>query len=151
MKGFEETLVTTIRVVCTGLLAALFVLLLGQVIVRYFSLPAITWTDEIIEALFAWLTFLGAAALVRERGHLQVGFLDWLLGGRGAGVVEGLRVLASVAFMVVMAVSGALLVRESQARLSPILHLPYAWWYLSIPVSAGLMLFFVVRRLGKKR
>ena len=46
--------------------------------VRFFPVVSLHWFDEIIELLYAYLVFYGAAALWITREHLSVG--DWISG-----------------------------------------------------------------------
>jgi TRAP-type C4-dicarboxylate transport system permease small subunit len=54
----------------------LTILITANVIVRFFPVVSLHWFDEIIELLYAYLVFYGAAALWILRGHISVG--DWI-------------------------------------------------------------------------
>jgi TRAP-type transport system small permease protein len=54
----------------------LTILVTANVIVRFFPVVSLHWFDEIIELLYAYLVFYGAAALWILRGHISVG--DWI-------------------------------------------------------------------------
>lgn len=54
----------------------LTVLITANVIVRVFPVVSLHWFDEIIELLYAYLVFYGAAALWILRGHICVG--NWV-------------------------------------------------------------------------
>ncbi len=56
----------------------LTILITANVFVRFFPVVSLHWFDEIIELLYAYLVFYGAAALWITREHLCVG--DWISG-----------------------------------------------------------------------
>jgi len=80
----------------------LIVLVSASVVVRFLPFVSMGWADEIVELAFAWLVFLGAAALWRNRSHFRVDLLPMKLGKSKAGLrVEiGLACLALGFFLV---------------------------------------------------
>jgi len=52
------------------LLAAMVVLVFGNVVARYGFNSGITLSEEVSRWLFIWMTFLGAIVALKERGHL---------------------------------------------------------------------------------
>jgi TRAP-type transport system small permease protein len=54
------------------LLSAIVVLVLLQIFQRYFALFPTPWTEEMSRFLFVYLTFLGSALLLKEKGHITV-------------------------------------------------------------------------------
>ena len=56
-------------------LAIMVVLVFGNVVLRYAFNSGITVSEEVSRWLFVWVTFLGAAVAVKERGHLGTDFL----------------------------------------------------------------------------
>jgi TRAP-type C4-dicarboxylate transport system permease small subunit len=53
-------------------LAAMVVLVFGNVVLRYLFNSGITQSEELSRWLLVWLTFLGAVIAVRQHGHLGV-------------------------------------------------------------------------------
>ncbi|WMS44332.1 TRAP transporter small permease [Acuticoccus sp. MNP-M23] len=130
-----------IPVVC---FVALFGILFVNVVSRYFQIWAFSWFDEIVEALFAYLVFLGAAALWRENEHFRIDWMEMALGRPFGPILRIVSVLLSMAFLAIMAVKGLDLTMRSRAA-TPILSVPTAYIYAVIPVSAAIMLVYSVR------
>ena len=65
------------------LLAAMVVLVFGNVVLRYVFNSGITVSEEISRWLFVWMTFLGAIVALKEHGHLGTDILVGRLGNRG--------------------------------------------------------------------
>ena len=64
-------------------LAAMVVLVFGNVVLRYGFNSGITVSEELSRWLLVWLTFLGAIVAVREHAHLGVDTLVRKLGPTG--------------------------------------------------------------------
>lgn len=58
--------------VIAAMLAAMVVLVFGNVVLRYLFNSGITVSEEVSRWLFIWMTFLGAIVALREHGHLGV-------------------------------------------------------------------------------
>jgi TRAP-type C4-dicarboxylate transport system permease small subunit len=54
------------------LLAAMVILVFGNVVLRYGFNSGITVSEEVSRWMFIWLTFLGAVIALKEHGHLGV-------------------------------------------------------------------------------
>ncbi len=136
-------LMRTIAVLC---FLALLVILAGNVIARDFQLYATAWLDEVVELLFAWMVFIGAAALWREGEHFRIDALERMLQGRAGIAVQIAVALISLFFLVVMTWQGLQLTIKS-AALTPILKMPVWLSYVVIPISGLIMSTYTVAQL----
>ena len=69
-KGFSQIT----KAIAGGLLAAIFLTFLLQILLRYFFTPA-GWTLELIGILWVWLIFFSCAFVVRESDHVKFDIL----------------------------------------------------------------------------
>lgn len=130
-----------------GCLVVLLVLITGIVLVRFVPLISLGWADEIVELAFAWMVFLGAAALWREEAHITVSFLPELLAGTRAGrALEAILALLALIFLAVFTWEGWLLTVQAVGNRTPILELPKPLWYVALPVSGVVMIGYSLRR-----
>lgn len=53
-------------------LTVMFVLVFGNVVLRYLFSSGIAWAEEIARLMFVWLIFLGAILALRRHAHLGV-------------------------------------------------------------------------------
>jgi len=65
------------------LLAAMVVLVFGNVVLRYVANSGITVSEELSRWFFVWMTFLGAVVGLHERAHLGTDLLIGRLGPSG--------------------------------------------------------------------
>lgn len=71
-------------------LAAMVVMIFGNVVLRYAFDSGIAVSEELSRYLFVWLTFVGAVVVARENAHMGVETLVARLGTRGRGACMGL-------------------------------------------------------------
>jgi TRAP-type transport system small permease protein len=69
----------TIKIVMAVLLAAMVVLVFGNVVLRYLFNSGIAISEEVSRWLFVWMVFLGAIVGLREHAHLGVDSLVKML------------------------------------------------------------------------
>ena len=72
----DRLVLNALKVVTIVSFVLLTILISANVFVRFFPVVSLHWFDEIIELLYAYLVFYGAAALWILRGHISVG--DWI-------------------------------------------------------------------------
>ncbi len=74
-------------------LAAMVVMVFGNVVMRYGFNSGITLSEELSRWLFVWVTFLGAVVAINERGHLGTDSLISRLPVAGQKFCLGLSLL----------------------------------------------------------
>lgn len=141
MKSLDVYIGRVLRGVAIGCLVSLFVLLFVNVVARTFRFAGFAWFDEIVQGLFAWMVFVGAAALWRERDHFQV---NWIPDMLRSGTRMALRItttLLAICFLAAMTWYGLQLTISANAQ-TPILALPTACFYAAIPISGAVMIIY---------
>jgi TRAP-type C4-dicarboxylate transport system permease small subunit len=132
-----------------GCLVMLAVVLSAVVFVRFFPIAKLSWSDEAVEWAFAWLVFMGAAALWRRNEHFCVDALSCKLGQMRSGLFHSLVVgLLSLCFFVIFTYYGFLLTAAANDR-SPILEWPRPIWYASMPIAGVIMTGYCVQSVIK--
>ena len=143
----DRALADAMRGVCIAAFAVLIALVTTLILIRFAPLFSLGWADEIVEMAFAWLTFLGTAALWRSRAHFRVDLIPGMLAGTRIGqLLEMLLSLMALAFFAVFTYEGAVLTVRT-ATPSPILAWPKALWYAIMPLSGLIILGYTLRDL----
>ena len=128
-----------------GCLIVLFVVISAGVFSRFVPFMSMGWYDEIVELAFAWMIFLGVAALWRERSHFFVEMiLKWLAGRSSGPKLEVLINSLSLAFLLVFTYEGVALTSRVPDR-SAILEIPKAMFYIVMPIAGFLMVSYTFR------
>jgi TRAP-type C4-dicarboxylate transport system permease small subunit len=86
MAGLVEGYFRLLRWLVGLLLAAMVVLVFGNVVLRYAFGSGITVSEELARWFFVWLVFLGAIVGLKEHSHLGVDTLLLALGPAGRRV-----------------------------------------------------------------
>jgi len=78
LRGVDRFVLALLKAFTILCFILLTILISANVFVRFFPVVSLHWFDEIIELLYAYLVFYGAAALWITREHFSVG--DWISG-----------------------------------------------------------------------
>jgi TRAP-type C4-dicarboxylate transport system permease small subunit len=117
-------------------LAAMVVMVFGNVVLRYAFDSGITVSEELSRFLFVWLTFLGAVAVMREGGHLGFDLLVRSLPRAGRQVcraVSDLLMLLCCGVFLKGAWSQTVL---NLGNAAPVSGVPLGWAYAAAVVCA---------------
>jgi TRAP-type C4-dicarboxylate transport system permease small subunit len=121
------------------------VVMLAQVVARFVFAAPFSWAEELAVLLFAWITFIGAAAVQRNDSHLSIDTLRGRLPPRARRALDVVR-------RVVIAGCCALLIYEGIAlsvRMWPLefpaMGVTRSLLYLSVPAGCVFSLLFVLR------
>jgi TRAP-type transport system small permease protein len=146
---FDRTLEAALRWTTTVCLAVLAVLVCALVLVRFFPIIPLDWSDEIVELAFAWMVFLGTAALWRTHEHITIDFIPQALAGTRWGQALDVMVsLLALLFLVIFTWQGWQFTIQARDT-SPMLALPRSWWYVTLPVSGVVMIGYTIARMVK--
>ncbi len=141
IRSFDQKLGKLLRALSVLSLSALFVLLIGNVFFRFVPIFSFGWFDEIVELMFAYFVFYGAAALWREKEHFQVYFIPSKLKGKWRKAIDTMIDVINIAFLSMLFYYGLDLTIRA-ADWTPIFKLPKRIWYSCIPISSLLMLIY---------
>ena len=134
MKGLARIGTRALEGLIALMLAAMVVLVFGNVVLRYGFDSGITVSEEIARWLFVWLTFMGALVALHREEHLGSDFLVSHLGPRGR---QACRVLGQLAMLGVCAIllHGAL----TQMRINADVRAPVTGASVGIFYAAGVV------------
>lgn len=138
-----------LKVVTIAVFIFLTILITANVIVRFIPVVSLHWFDEIIELLYAYLVFYGAAALWILRGHISVG--NWIeksitsvrLRHLYRAVIE-LLVLAFAAFFFYYSWRLTVLAID----VTNVFAIPKRVLYSCMPVAGALMVIYSFRNIA---
>jgi TRAP-type transport system small permease protein len=133
------------RVVIAGLMAIITILTLAQVFWRYVLELPLQWTEEIARYCFVWVTFLGAATLMRlHDGHPAIDALYLRVNPKAQRVMEIFSKLTVVVGSLAIAGGGLRMVVLQWNQLSPSVEIPMAWIYSAMLLGPLIGIFWVL-------
>lgn len=83
MRRLEAKFFKALEALLVGLLAAMVIMVFGNVVMRWTVDDGIMISEEMSRFCFVWLTFVGAVVVARENAHLGVDAMVRALGPRG--------------------------------------------------------------------
>lgn len=148
LKKADEILTKILQWFVTGMFVGLGLVLFLRVLIRFTPLHiSLSWTDEVVEWMMAWMIFTTATLIMRSGDHFRVDLLQTKYGGRTWVKILnlfitllGLMFFASLLYYSIRLTVGAI-------WFSPILKVSIRVPYLSIPVNCVLILFYLLRDL----
>lgn len=155
----DRAILFALKVVTIISFVLLTVLITANVFVRFFPVVSLHWFDEIIELLYAYLVFYGAAALWILRGHISVG--DWIEKSISRPHLRHLYRIV-IEFLVLLFASVffyySLRLTILALDVTNVFAIPKRILYSCMPVAGAIMLIYSIRnivveviRIGKPR
>ena len=145
LKRLSGLIETVLCLLMFGMMGLAFI----QVVLRYLFGSSLFWGEEVILFAFTWIIFLAAAVDLERGAHFGVDVLVNCLPPMGQRVVQGLVQLTIGAILCVFAWFGFRIAMGAWVQESDILRVPKTVVYISLPLAACLMLFVVIRNLGR--
>jgi C4-dicarboxylate transporter DctQ subunit len=143
LGAFEE------RILTGGLWTLLFLVFL-QVVLRYFWGVTWNWVEEVCRFLFLWMVWIGAGYATKCRAHLKIEAFLSLFPSKFRSGVDLAALLRWIVFAVFLAWTGSKLTWNLIRRyqVSPVLQIPMALAYASVPVGVSLMVLHLLENLA---
>ncbi len=134
------------------LLAAMVLITFGTVVTRYvFRLP-LSYMDQLVPNLFAWVTFLGASAAVKRRAHLGLSILYDAMPPIARRILDVVIFVVTTAFFGVVSWYGVkVVILQVENELMTALGYPSWVVGLAVPVGGGLFILRTVEGFLRAR
>ena len=142
-------LVSGLKYLTAVLLTVMAVLVMGNVVMRYFFNSSVTWAEEVSRFVFVWLVFIGSIVAFNDNEHLGVDTLVNKLSAKGKKVLYIINcfVIFSTA---ALTLHGSIALTMLNFDLSsPAIGLPYAYVYSSGIIFAVGMGLIIAKNLYK--
>ena len=130
-------------------LAAMVVMVFGNVVLRYGFNSGITVSEELSRWLFVWMTFLGALVALRSHGHLGTDSLVSRLPITGKKICLGISHLIMLAMCWLMFRGGWQQMMINWTTTSAVMEASMAWFYASGVVFSVLAALVIAHDLWK--
>lgn len=130
-------------------LAFTVVLVFIQVVMRYVFNSSISWSEELCRYIFIWQVWLGASLAFRDNQHISISMIRDKLNGRAQAIYNLIGNLITFGFNIFLTVYGFQLVGKMIQRgvLSSGMRIPLYFIYLSVPLSALIILFRILKNM----
>ena len=124
-------------------LALLSIIVSLEVFSRYFFKISLPWSTDINRFLFIYLVFLGAVIGVRDQSHLNIDVLTKKFPKKLQKLLNIIINLIILVFLIILVTAGLIFVLSSITQVTPYLRISISYYYLAIPLSAIVMIYFL--------
>ena len=125
------------------LVATMFIEVLRREILSYSSI----WGEEIVRYSFIYLAWIGAAAAVRERGHIRIDVILEYVGPRVKALIYvfGDLVMFGVALVALYWSFETVLVSAKFGSVTHGLRMSQVWFLSAVPIGFSLLIFRLIQ------
>jgi TRAP-type C4-dicarboxylate transport system permease small subunit len=149
-SSFLDRVDKVLFVVLAVLSAAMVLVLLYQIILRYCFAAANVWAEELTRFMFVWVTTLGASMAIRRNVHLRIDLVVDVLKPRPRFILQIITYALALIFLIYLCLLGFDLMSNTMVNKSAGLRIPMAVAYSAIPVGGVFMILSCVEFIGKK-
>jgi len=127
------------------LVATMFIEVLRRELLSYSSI----WGEEVVRYSFIYLAWIGAAAAVKERGHIRIDVLMQYVGPRAKAAlyVFGDLVMLAVALVAFYWSLETVLVSARFGSVTHGLRISQVWFLSAVPIGFGLVMLRLIQSL----
>jgi TRAP-type C4-dicarboxylate transport system permease small subunit len=129
--------------------AAIIVVVFGQVVMRYGLQDVPPWTEELARMIFTWIIFVGAAVAYRRKAHIVIDLVVSRLSGTSRRVVDTVILIAIAVFLGFALVQGIHSMWLARDDLSPVMRMSMTLLLLPLPAGTAIMLIYVLADLWR--
>jgi len=144
LAAAERAVNGVVRWVVIVLMLVMTVTVSLQIVFRYVLNIPLGWSEEMARFSFVWVSFFGASALMRVREHINVTVFVDNFPARLKAICVFLASICALICAYFFLVGGIALTTNEWAQLAPAMQIRMGWVYLAIPLSAGLMVIWIV-------
>lgn len=127
------------------LVATMFIEVLRREVLAYSSI----WGEEIVRYSFIYLAWIGAAAAVRERGHIRIDVIMQYAGPRTKALLYlfGDFVMVAVAVIALYYSYETVHVAAKFGSVTDGLRISRVWFLMAVPIGFALILFRLIQSI----
>ncbi len=143
-QPIEKLIFDITKYVCVACLAALVLIVFYIFVGRYILHSSPMWGEPLSLFLLTWMSILGSSLVLRTDEHLKVTMFDEKMSKGQILATDILATACVVVFAIFLIVYGSQLMKQARSNSMAGVNIPYAWMYLSLPVTGVLYLFGIV-------
>jgi TRAP-type C4-dicarboxylate transport system permease small subunit len=133
-----------VKILLIVMMGVLVIVVFAQVLFRYVLLAPLPWSGELANLLLLYITFLGSAVLVKEKGHMAV---DYFILKIPIRLQKAFQLFIKIAMLFVSGVLfyfGSHFTFLSANGVFPALQISIAWSYAILPVMGVISMIFLI-------
>ena len=143
MKTLRNVINKAVEAFSVVLIIVMVLLVLWQVVARYFLQNPSTFSETLTRYLFVWLVLVTSTYAFGKQEHMYISALNDKFRGKAKTAVSVLIEALTILFAVcVMVYGGAIITKMQMVSMDSILHIPMGLVYAIIPICGVLIVFY---------
>jgi TRAP-type C4-dicarboxylate transport system permease small subunit len=118
-----------------------------NVFCRFILRSSITWADELSQSLLLWLTFLGAAAVIREHTHYSFNYLETVFKGAALKIYASVNKLITLGAVILLFYWSVEVSAGISSWIMPAMEINRLFVYGACPVGCAFMIYYCIADL----
>lgn len=156
MKVMRNAINKVMEIFSVALIVVMVILVLWQVVARYFLQTPSTFSEILTRYLFVWLVLVTATYAFGKEDHMYISALNNKLRGSMETIVNVMIDALTILFAVcVMVYGGSIITGMQMISMDPSLHIPMGVVYAIIPVCGVVIVLYcccnIVDKLKKEK
>lgn len=147
VRPFERALTMLVQTLAVLSAFIMIVSLILGVFFRYVMQDSLTWSAEVAMLCFSWLTFLTAALMVRENGHVRVQLIESIMPVKAYWLLNQLIWVVIGLVGVYMAWTGFQFISLTMGQSSAAIRYPVWMRDISLPMGGILITLYALFNL----
>ena len=144
LEKLVQEIERVVKVVVIIFFSLIFTIIIIQIFFRYVLNSPLVWTEEMCRYLFIWICFLGWTIALRQGSHIRINFFFERLPLSARKIVSIVFQVLIVFFLLQLMRVGITMTMRSFTVPTVTLFFSWAYVYLAAPVSATIMILYVV-------
>ena len=149
-RSFCNKVSTVLSYIAGALLTVVFITSAANIVLRNIFNYSWLFSQALLKITFVWMVFIGVAVMDFRTEHLKMDFLSNKFSKKMTTIVDWATMVIKFIVLGIMIVYGFKVTKLRMSIPFPTYKkLGTGWMYLSIPVSAILMVIFSVDHIGR--
>ncbi len=144
LNKYKQQLDKMVRLLAMLLFIGVIVLTIAQVLSRYLMKFPIAFSEELARILFIWISFLGAAMVMKEDEHIRLDVIMEKLTEKSVKKLKIFIQLLITIFSIITAWKGIYLITITMQQVTPVARIPMGIVYIVLPFSCLVMAFYSI-------
>jgi TRAP-type C4-dicarboxylate transport system permease small subunit len=149
IKKIDDILIKIQSIIISFLVFAMIILVVLQVVCRYFLHISTPWAEEFARLAMVWAIFIAASLGVRKVEHPRVDILLNKMNDKLKLLTEFIIYIFVIALAFIMVKYGLRLVETTAKDITTSLQYPRNVFYWPVPVSGILIALYSIERMVK--
>lgn len=148
LEKFYSSAIKSFEYLAVSLMVSAALITVLQVFFRYVLNSSISWVEEILGFLMVWLTFVGSALALHEKGHIGMNLIEAYIPYKFRIAFKIILDLFTTAFLLVFTWASIMLAMKLSSNYAVSFKVSMGIIYSVLPIAGAMMAITVLRDIS---